>query len=181
MTGQEIIATVLRASSHTFVGRLGNDPEIKFLHSGSCVAAGSLAINKPGAKRDDGQAPDWFRLELWGEEAQAFADRARKGNRVQVTGRVKTNRWTTKQGEQRCDLVVMVDSWRLLEQPAAHAAPAPAPAAAPAAEAPTQHPAYAAAGWAPPAQAAAPAAPAAAPVWQAPAQSNAPAEDDIPF
>ena len=164
MTGQEIIAAVLRASCHRLIGSLGGDPEIKYLQSGSCVANASLAINKPGAKKGDGQQPDWFKLEVWGDQAQAFADQCRKGNRVDVVGRIKTNRWTTQQGEQRTDLIVTVEVWRLLEQPAAQAAPAQAPAAAPAAGA---------------------ALPAAAPVWQspAPAPAPAPADDDygIPF
>lgn len=123
MTPSEIIATVLRASTHQFLGRLGSDPEIKFFDNGNCVAKASLAINKPGAKKDDGQAPDWFKVEVWGEQGQAFADQCRKGHRINVMGRVKTNRWTTKEGEQRTDLIVTADAWRSMENPA----PAPAP------------------------------------------------------
>jgi single-strand DNA-binding protein len=121
MTPTEIITTLLRASCHNFVGRLGSDPEIKFLDNGNCVAKGRIAINKPGAKKDDGQEPDWFTVEVWGETAQAFADQCRKGHRINVMGRVKTNRWTTQSGEQRIDLVVTSEAWKSLE------APAPAP------------------------------------------------------
>jgi single-strand DNA-binding protein len=117
MTGQEIIAQVMRASSHRFIGRLGGDPEIKFFESGNCVASASMAVNRPGAKKDDGQAPDWFKVEVWGEQAQAFADQCRKGNRIDVMGRVKTNRWTTQGGEERTDLIVTVDAWKSLEAP----------------------------------------------------------------
>lgn len=140
MTPSEIIATLLRASCHTFIGRLGSDPEIKFFDNGNAVAKGRLAINKPGAKRDDGQAPDWFTVEVWGDQAQAFMDQCRKGHRITVMGRVKTNRWQTNAGEQRTDLIVTAEAWRSLEPgsqaaapAAAPAAPAPAPAPAPAA------------------------------------------------
>lgn len=121
MTPNEIIAAVLRASSHHFVGRLGSDPEIRFFDNGNSVAKGRLAINKPGAKRDDGQEPDWFTVEVWGDQAQAFVDQCRKGHRIEAVGRVKTNRWTTQSGEQRTDLIVTADAWKSLE------APAPAP------------------------------------------------------
>lgn len=138
MTGNEIIATVLRASCHQFIGRLAKDPEIKFLDGGKCVAKTRMAINKPGAKRDDGQEPDWFTVEVWGDAAQAFADQCRKGSLVSVLGRVKTNRWTTNAGEERTDLIVTVDVFKRLDAPTAPAAapaaapaPAPAPAAAP--------------------------------------------------
>lgn len=165
MTGQEIIAAVLRASCHRFVGYLAADPEIRYLESGSVVAKARMPINKPGAKRGDGQEPDWFTIEVWGEQAQAFADQARKGSRVDVVGRVSTNRWNTREGDVRTDLIVKPEVWRLLQEPAAQAAAAPAPAAAPAAGAP---------------------APAAAPVWQSPAAAPAPApspmeDDSIPF
>lgn len=143
MTPSEIIATVLRASCHQFIGRLGSDPEIKFFDNGNCVAKGRLAINKPGAKKDDGQAPDWFTVEIWGEQGQAFADKCRKGDRINVMGRVKTNRWQTNAGEQRTDLIVMAEVWRPLDLPAP-AAPAAAPAAPVQAPSPTAAPVAAA-------------------------------------
>jgi single-strand DNA-binding protein len=116
MTPLEIIATVLRASCHQFIGRLGADVEIKYFDNGNAVAKGRMAINKPGAKRDDGQAPDWFTVEVWGQEAQAFMDQAKKGDRIGVTGRVKTNKWTTKTGEERTDLIVTAEAWRKMDQ-----------------------------------------------------------------
>jgi len=116
MTPLEIIATVLRASCHQFIGRLGADVEIKYFDNGNAVAKGRMAINKPGAKRDDGQAPDWFTVEVWGQEAQTFMDQAKKGDRIGVTGRVKTNKWTTKTGEERTDLIVTAEAWRKMDQ-----------------------------------------------------------------
>ena len=116
MTPLEIIATVLRASCHQFIGRLGADVEIKYFDNGNAVAKGRIAINKPGAKRDDGQAPDWFTAEVWGQEAQTFMDKAKKGDRIGVTGRVKTNKWTTKTGEERTDLIVTAEAWRKMDQ-----------------------------------------------------------------
>ncbi len=129
MNATEIMATVLRASCHQFIGRLGADVEVKYLDNGNAVAKGRIAINKPGAKRDDGQASDWFTVEVWGEEAQKFADQARKGDRIAVSGRVKTNKWTSKTGEERTDLIVTAEAWRKMDQVAA-----PVPAATKAAE-----------------------------------------------
>jgi len=153
-----IVATVMRASSHRFVGRLGRDPQMKCFDSGKSVVNASIGINIPGSKQGDGKQPDWFKIEIWGEEAQAFADQCRKGDLVEVIGRVRTNRWTDGQGQPRLDLVVTADAWSLVRSSGQAAAPAAAPAAAAA------PPHLAAAGWQP-------AAPAAAPV----------ADDDIPF
>ena len=139
-----IVATVMRASSHRFVGRLGRDPEVRYLNSGKVVANGKIAINVPGSKQGDGKEPDWFKVEVWGEEAQAFADQCRKGDLVEVIGRVRTNPWTDGQGHPRLDLIVTADAWSLV-RPAGQAA---APAAAPAAPA-ALPPHLAAAGWQP--------------------------------
>ena len=139
-----IVATVMRASSHRFVGRLARDPEVKYLDSGKAVANGRIAINVPGSKQGDGKEPDWFKVEVWGEEAQAFADQCRKGDLVMVEGRVRTNRWMDRTtGEQKLDLIVTADEWSLVRSSgqAAGAAPA-APAPMPAAVAPAQQPAW---------------------------------------
>ena len=123
----DIIATVLRASVHRFIGRLGRDPEVRYFETGNCVASVSIGINRPGAKKDDGQAPDWLKVEVWGDQGAAFADACKKGQLVDVTGRVKTERWTDRNtGEEKVQLCVTADQWSLVAPPA----PAPAPAAA---------------------------------------------------
>jgi single stranded DNA-binding protein len=126
MNATEIMAIVLRASCHQFIGRLGADVEVKFFDNGNAVAKGRIAINKPGAKRDDGQAPDWFTVEVWGEDAQKFADQVQKGDRIVVSGRVKTNKWTSKTGEDRTDLIVTAEAWRKMDQTPMASTPTPA-------------------------------------------------------
>ena len=135
-----IVATVMRASSHRFVGRLGRDPEMKCFDSGKSVVNASIGINIPGSKQGDGKQPDWFKIEIWGEDGQDFADQCRKGDLVEVVGRVRTNRWTDGQGQPRLDLIVTADAWSLVRSSgqAAGAAPA-APAPMPAAVAPAPH------------------------------------------
>lgn len=132
----DLIATIIRAEQHQFIGWLGGDPQIKYLPSGSIVANVRL-----GVPRGRDQESDWFSLEVWGEQGQSLADQCRKGSKIAVMGRVKTNRWTTQQGEERTDLIVTVETWKPLDQPAPAApaaaatappAPAPTPAAAPA-------------------------------------------------
>lgn len=135
----ELIATVLRASQHRFIGRLTRDPELRTLQSGKSVCNVRILINRPGSKRDDGQEPDGFKLELWNELALSFVDAHRKGDLCDVSGRVKSESWQDRTtGEQRTGLVVMVDSW----SPIGGQAPAPAQPAA-AAAAPAQPTAWA--------------------------------------
>jgi single-strand DNA-binding protein len=129
MNATEILATVARAESHRFVGRLGAEPEMRYLQSGSSVANARMAINWPDAKRDDRDKTDWFKLELWNEEAQAFADGAHKGDLVEVIGRVKSERYQSRDGEPKVALIVKPESWRVLRRSGEPAGPAPATAA----------------------------------------------------
>lgn len=148
------IAALLRSAAWTIPGNIGNDPEIRFLNSGTAVCNFNLAVNKPGAKKGDGSQPDWFKVEIWGDQAQAAADTLRKGSRCVVVGRVRTETWTGRDGEERTTTVLRAEEWFQEWN-----SPAPTSAATPAAK---------------PAAAAA-AAPAA---WQSSADDDI---DDVPF
>jgi single-strand DNA-binding protein len=133
----ELTDQIIRSSQHRFIGRMARDPDVRYFESGNCVCHARILINRLGAKRDDGQEPDGFRLEIWGEKAQAFTDATRKGDLVNVTGRVKSEIWTDRStGEQRSGVTIQVEEWALVGQPRQAApAAAPAKAAAPAAPA----------------------------------------------
>jgi single-strand DNA-binding protein len=135
----ELLIQLLRASQHRFVGRLGFEPEMRYFETGLVVCNARLLINQPGSKRDDGKQPDSFKLVLWNERAQAFADACSKGDLVEVSGQVKSETWTDRTtGEERSAWSVQVEKWELLmkkrgdapaQQQSSTRSPAPAPAA----------------------------------------------------
>jgi single-strand DNA-binding protein len=188
----EVTDTVMRASVHHFVGRMGADPEIKYLNGGTVVATGRMAVNRLGVQRGQDVPPDWFTVEVWGDKAQGFVDTCRKGCQIQVMGRVKSNRWTDRNNVQRLDLIIQADAVQFIapprdqqqappvqQQAPAPAGYAPAPAQAPAgyAQPPAGYqqpaPQQAPAGWGYQQQAPAPA--------PAPAPQGPPSADDVPF
>lgn len=127
----ETVAALLRSAAWTIPGNLGSDPEIRFLSSGTAVCNFTLAVNKLGAKKGDGSQPDWFKVEVWGDQAQAAADALRKGSRCIVSGRARTERWTGKDGTERITTVIRAEEWRSPDALPAPVAAAPAgPAAA---------------------------------------------------
>ncbi len=110
---------ILRASQHTFRGRLARDPESKYFENGSSVTTFRIAVNKPGAKRDDGQEPDWFKVEAWRELGEAMADTLHKGDLVEVTGRVKFETWTDRAGEKQTTVCITADRFEAIPTPGA--------------------------------------------------------------
>jgi single-strand DNA-binding protein len=135
----ELLIQLLRASQHRFIGRLGFEPEMRYFETGLVVCNARLLINQPGSKRDDGKQPDSFKLVLWNERAQAFADACSKGDLVEVSGQVKSETWTDRTtGEERSAWSVQVEKWEILmkkrgdapaQQQSSTRSPAPAPAA----------------------------------------------------
>jgi single-strand DNA-binding protein len=98
-------------NSVALVGRAGRDPEASYFESGAMVAKFTLAVNR--RSRDD--KPDWFPLEIWGNQAQVAADYVRKGSLLGITGSFKLDRWTDRStGEERTKPVIRVDRLELL-------------------------------------------------------------------
>ena len=81
----------------SLVGRVGGDPEVRIFESGSILAKVSLAVKRRGKDLP----PDWFAIEFWGNPAKVIADYVNKGSLIGVTGSLKIDRWTDKDGNQR--------------------------------------------------------------------------------
>jgi single-strand DNA-binding protein len=98
-------------NSVALAGRAGRDPEVSYFESGVMVAKFTLAVNR--RSRDD--KPDWFPLEIWGQQAQVAADYVRKGSLLGITGSFKLDRWIDRTtGEERSKPVITVDRLELL-------------------------------------------------------------------
>jgi len=76
------------------VGRLGNDPEVRYVPDGTAVATFGVATNfsyKKGDKTIKGV--DWHRVVVWGKLGEVCAEYLNKGRQVYVEGRLKTRSW----------------------------------------------------------------------------------------
>lgn len=84
------------ANSVVIVGRLGQDPEIKYFESGSVKARFSLAVDRTFAKEN--KITDWFSIEVWGRQAEFVGEWVKKGSLVSVSGTMEVNRYTDQAG-----------------------------------------------------------------------------------
>lgn len=98
----------------TGTARLIDDPELRFAAgSGKAVVKVRLAFNArkkdPSGEWVDG---DSFFVDgaAFDQLAQNIADTLQKGMEVVVSGRLRTDRWETKQGEKRSGTSLLVDS-----------------------------------------------------------------------
>jgi single-strand DNA-binding protein len=85
------------------VGNLGKDPEIKYTPQGKPVAKFSLATNER-YKDKDGQWQDrteWHNIVLWERLAEIAGEYLKKGGKVYIEGRIRTDSWDDKQSGQK--------------------------------------------------------------------------------
>ena len=67
------------------IGHLGSDPEQRFTANGDPVTSFSVATSRKYADKDE---TTWFRVTVWGKQAESCATYLRKGSRVLIEGRL---------------------------------------------------------------------------------------------
>jgi single-strand DNA-binding protein len=72
------------------VGNLGSDPEMRYMPDGRAVTNFSIATNRRWNNRDGskGEETTWFRVAVWGNQAEACNQYLSKGRPVLVEGRL---------------------------------------------------------------------------------------------
>ncbi len=74
-----------------FVGNLGRDPEMRYTPSGQAVTNFSVATNRRYTDSNGQQVDEttWFRVSVWGNQAEAVNQYLQQGSRVLVDGRLR--------------------------------------------------------------------------------------------
>ena len=103
----------------TIIGNLGADPEVRYLDGGAVVATFNVATTEKYTNRNGEKVEqtEWFRVELWNEQAKVAEKYLKKGNSVYVEGRLRTELWTDKEGKERTSLKVRASVMQLLGSP----------------------------------------------------------------
>ena len=93
----------------TLVGNLGRDPELRYTPQGTPVCSFSLATNERRKDRNTGENNDittWFRVTLWGRQAETASQYLTRGRPVYIEGRLRVEEWTDRDGKPRHTLEV---------------------------------------------------------------------------
>ena len=101
----------------TLIGRLGQDPEIRYTQSGSAVSNATIATNdywtdKQGEKQE---RTEWHSIVLWGKLADLAQSYLKKGSQVYVEGRLQTRDWEDQQGQKHYKTEVVVTIMQFLD------------------------------------------------------------------
>lgn len=126
------------------VGNLGRDPEIRYLPSGDPVANITVATTSKYKGKDGNmvEETEWHRVSFFGKLAEIVGQYLKKGSAVYIEGRIKTRKYTDKDGVEKYSTDIVCNEMQMLggrpseqgEQQAPRQA-APAPRQAPARQA----------------------------------------------
>jgi len=85
------------------VGNLGRDPEMRYTSTGRPVTTLNVATNRRWTD-GEGQRQEettWFRVVVWGKQAESCNQYLTKGRQVLVEGRIRTSQYEDKSGQTR--------------------------------------------------------------------------------
>ena len=130
------------------IGRLGKDPETRYMTSGEAVTNCTLATSetwkdKSGEKQEK---TEWHNLVFYRRLAEIAGEYLKKGSQIFVEGKLQTRKWQDKEGKDRYTTEIVVNEMTMLggkssgsgsfevveNKPAAASGGAPAAKAAPA-------------------------------------------------
>jgi single-strand DNA-binding protein len=97
------------------VGNLGRDPEMRYTPSGQAVTNLNIATNRRWTDNNNQPQEEtvWFRVSVWGKQAEACNQYLSKGRQVLVEGRLTVDKetggprvWTDQNGKPRASYEV---------------------------------------------------------------------------
>ena len=98
------------------IGRLGADPEVRYMPSGGAVTNLRLETNE-SYKDKTGQvqeSTEWHRVVLFGRTAEIAGEYLKKGRLVYIEGRIRTNKWQDQSGQDRYTTEIVGNEMQLL-------------------------------------------------------------------
>jgi single-strand DNA-binding protein len=99
------------------VGNLGKDPEVRYMPSGSALCNVSVATTRQWKDKTSGekqQETEWHRVTFFDRMAEIAGEYLKKGSAVYVEGRLKTRKYTDKDGVEKYSTDIVATEMQLL-------------------------------------------------------------------
>lgn len=99
------------------IGNLGKDPEVRYTPNGSAVCNITVATSRQWKDKNSGEKQEeteWHRIVFFDRMAEIAGEYLKKGRPVYVEGRLKTRKWTDKDGVEKYTTEIMAENMQLL-------------------------------------------------------------------
>ena len=96
-------------------GRIGSQPELRFTNSGTPVINLSIANNRSIKVGEERQSiADWFKVTVFGRDAEVIAQYAKKGSALAFNGRLQNEKWVDRDGVSRTSTILVASSFEFM-------------------------------------------------------------------
>lgn len=99
------------------LGNVGKDPEIRYLPNGDAACNISVATTRSWKDKNSGEKQEeteWHRVSFFGRLAEIVGEYVQKGKPIYVEGRLKTRKYTDKDGAEKYATEIIADQLQLL-------------------------------------------------------------------
>src|SRR5512137_2976042 len=99
------------------VGNLGADPETRYTTNGDAVCNISLATTESWKDKQSGEKKaitEWHRVVFYRKLAEIAGQYLKKGSQVYLNGRIRTRKWTDKEGQERYTTEIEANEMQML-------------------------------------------------------------------
>lgn len=85
----------------SLIGRLTTAPELKYTQSGTAYTRFSVAVDRAYTKQGEERQTDFINIVAWGKTAEFICKYFVKGQRIGITGEIRTGSYTAQDGTKR--------------------------------------------------------------------------------
>ncbi len=99
------------------IGHLGRDPEVRYAPSGSAICNATLATSRSWKDKSSGdkvEETEWHRVVFYDRLAEIAGEYLKKGKQVYIEGRLKTRKWTDKDGIEKYTTEIVASDMTML-------------------------------------------------------------------
>lgn len=99
------------------IGRLGRDPEVRYMPDGTAVANFSIATSeewKDKASGEKKEKTEWHRIVAFRRLGEICGEYLSKGRQVYIEGRIQTREWEDKEGVKRYTTEIVANQMQML-------------------------------------------------------------------
>ena len=99
------------------IGNLGRDPEVRYTPNGNAVCNVSVATTRTWKNKESGdkaEETEWHRVVFYDRLAEIAGEYLKKGRSVYVEGRLKTRKWTDKDGAEKYTTEIIAEEMKML-------------------------------------------------------------------
>ena len=100
----------------TLIGRVGRDPEVRYMPNGEAVANFSIATSESWKDKNGERVTktEWHNVTLYRKLAEIAGQYLKKGSQVYIEGKIQSRKYTGKDGIERTAYEIIGSEMKML-------------------------------------------------------------------